>query len=72
MIAPTGRLHTPPVLTKSATLLPHKDAVHQLMTGTPEQRSFQSYAKLTPSGANQPTSYQDIIDMAKMGTAIND
>lgn len=51
-------------------LLPHKDAVEQLTKGDPWQRSIGNYAKLTPSGANAPMNYQDIIDMGTLGTKV--
>ncbi len=50
-------------------LLPSRHAMAQLTTGNPWQRSIGNYAKLTPSGANAPTSYQDIVDMAEMGAS---
>jgi hypothetical protein len=49
-------------------LLPSRHALAEVTKGNPWQRSIGNYAKLTPSGANAPTSYQDITDMATMGT----
>jgi hypothetical protein len=43
--------------------------VNELTKGNPWQRTFQNYAKLTPSGANAPSTYQSIIDMATMGAS---
>lgn len=51
-------------------LLPHKDAVAELTKGNPWQRSMGNYAKLTPSGANAPMNYQDIIDMGTLGLKV--
>lgn len=51
-------------------LLPGRHALAELTKGNPWQRSIGNYAKLTPSGANAPTSYQDITDMATMGAKI--
>jgi hypothetical protein len=51
-------------------LLPHRHAMNVLTKGNPSERSFQNYAKLTPVGANAPTSYQDIIDMATKGASV--
>ena len=47
---------------------PH--ALAEVTKGNPWQRSMGNYAKLTPSGANAPTSYQDIVDMATLGTKV--
>jgi hypothetical protein len=55
---------------KGEVLLPSRRAVKELTKGTPAQQSFQNYAKLTPSGRNAPTSYQDIIDMSQMGVGL--
>jgi len=63
----TGRLNTyRSKSTKTQPLLPEKDAVHQLMSGNPQQRSILNYAKMTPSGAEGPQTYQDIIDATKL------
>lgn len=51
-------------------LLPGRNAMETLTKGSPWDRSMGNYAKLTPSGANAPTSYQDIIDMAQMGARV--
>lgn len=51
-------------------LLPSRHAMAQLQNGDPWQRSVGNYAKLTPSGANGPNTYQDIIDMADNGVSI--
>ena len=53
-----------PTRPTSAPMLPSRQAMNQLTKGDPEQRSTLSYAKMTPSGANLPKTYQDIIDMA--------
>ena len=53
-------------------MLPSRHAVNQLTGGDPVQRSMGNYAKLTPSGAGAPGSYQDIIDMAQNGPQIPD
>jgi hypothetical protein len=52
------------------SLLPHRDAMDQLTKGDPWQRSIGNYAKLTPSGANAPSEYQDIIDMGTAGAKV--
>lgn len=57
---------------KGEKLLPSPSAVHELAHGNPWQRSTQNYAKLTPTGANAPVSYQNIIDMSGMGVNIKD
>jgi hypothetical protein len=51
-------------------LLPGRHAVEELTKGNPWQRSMGNYAKLTPSGANAPTNYQDIIDMGTLGAKV--
>lgn len=53
----------------SEQLLPSRHAMAQVTKGDPWQRSMGNYAKLAPSGANAPVSYQDIIDMAGMGVS---
>lgn len=50
-------------------LLPGRRAMEQVTKGNPWERSIGNYAKLTPSGANAPATYQDIIDMATMGVS---
>jgi hypothetical protein len=67
----TGRLTVNQGKGGGQELLPHRDAMNQLTKGDPWQRSIGNYAKLTPSGANAPMSYQDIIDMASMGASVN-
>jgi len=52
---------------KGEKLLPSPSALKTLTKGNPQERSFQNYAKLTPSGRNAPVAYQDIIDMSRMG-----
>jgi hypothetical protein len=52
-------------------LLPGRHAMETLTKGDPWQRSMGNYAKLTPSGANAPLHYQDIIDMGQMGTKVD-
>ena len=66
----TGRLVNLKNKGSKEQLLPGRHAMDQLTKGDPWQRSMGNYAKLTPSGANAPTSYQDIIDMATMGTKV--
>jgi hypothetical protein len=56
---------------KGEKLLPSPSALKTLTKGNPQERSFQNYAKLTPSGRNAPVSYQDITDMARMGASID-
>lgn len=51
-------------------LLPGRHAMNTLTKGDPWQRSMGNYAKLTPSGANAPATYQDIIDMAEAGASV--
>jgi hypothetical protein len=51
-------------------MLPSRHAVSQLVGGDPTQRSIGNYAKLTPSGAGTPSTYQDIQDMAQQGPTI--
>lgn len=63
----TGRLVQHRNKGSKESLLPHKDAMDQITGGDPWQRSIGNYAKLTPSGASAPSSYQSIIDMAKLG-----
>lgn len=65
----TGRLTINQGKGGSQQLLPHRSALNQLTKGNPQQRSFQNFAKLTPSGANAPMTYQSIIDMATMGAS---
>ena len=62
----TGRLNTLHNKGSQEYLLPNRHAVAELTKGDPWQRSIGNYAKLTPSGANAPTHYQTIIDMASM------
>jgi hypothetical protein len=50
-------------------LLPGRHAMEQVTKGNPWERSIGNYAKLAPSGANAPATYQDIIDMAQMGAS---
>jgi hypothetical protein len=66
----TGRLTVNQGKGGKGQLLPHRSAMNELTKGNPWQRTFQNYAKLTPSGANAPTSYQDIIDMATKGASV--
>lgn len=53
-----------------AGMLPGRTAMNQLTKGNPAQQSYQNYAKLAPSGANAPMTYQSIIDMANMGASV--
>jgi len=64
----TGRLVTN--RGKGDKLLPSPAAVHKLAHGNPSERSFQSYAKHTPSGRNAPFDYQTIIDMGTLGAGV--
>lgn len=66
----TGRLIRHKGKGGTEELLPGRHAMAQLTKGDPWQRSIGNYAKLTPSGANAPTSYQDIIDMAAHGASV--
>lgn len=66
----TGRLIQHKTNGSREQLLPHRNAVEQLTKGDPWQRSMGNYAKLTPSGANAPMNYQDIIDMGTLGTKV--
>ena len=63
----TGRLVQQQQKGSKEYLLPNRHALAELTKGNPWQRSMGNYAKLTPSGANAPTSYQDIIDMGTLG-----
>jgi hypothetical protein len=58
----TGRLHSMGSM-KGSKMLPMRSALNQLSKGNPEQQSINNYAKLTPSGAGAPMTYQSIIDM---------
>jgi hypothetical protein len=49
-------------------MLPSRNALAQL-TGSPFPRSINDYAKLTPSGANAPPTYGDIMSMAEAGVS---
>ena len=51
-------------------MLPSREAVNQLTKGGPMAMSLGNYAKLTPSGAGAPTSYQTIYDMGKAGVDV--
>ena len=68
----TGRLNVLHQKGSKQYLLPNRHAVAELTKGDPWQRSMGNYAKLTPSGANAPTSYQDITDMGTMGVNLKD
>jgi hypothetical protein len=63
----TGRLVQQHNKGSQQYLLPNRHAVAELTKGDPWQRSIGNYAKLTPSGANAPMSYQTIIDMGNLG-----
>ena len=63
----TLRLNTVPNKGSRSELLPSRHAMNTLTKGDPYQRSMGNYAKLAPSGANAPTSYRDIMDMAQTG-----
>jgi hypothetical protein len=63
----SGRLQTSTNKGSREQLLPGRHAMETLTKGSPWDRSMGNYAKLTPSGANAPATYQDIIDMASMG-----
>jgi hypothetical protein len=52
-----------------AGMLPGRAAMNQLTKGNPQQQSYQNYAKLAPSGANAPMTYQSILDMANLGAS---
>ncbi len=66
----TGRLTQHKNKGSREQLLPSQHAVETLTKGNPWQRSIGNYAKLTPSGANAPTNYQDIIDMGTLGAKV--
>jgi hypothetical protein len=68
----TGRLVNLKNKGSKEQLLPHRDAVETLTKGNPWERSTGNYAKLTPSGANAPRSYQDITDMAQLGVRVKE
>lgn len=42
-------------------MLPHRNAVAQLIGGDAFQRSINNYAKLTPSGAGAPATYAALM-----------
>jgi hypothetical protein len=63
----SGRLQTFSNKGSREQLLPGRNAMETLTKGSPWDRSMGNYAKLAPSGANAPATYQDIIDMATMG-----
>jgi hypothetical protein len=44
---------------KGSVVLPHKDAVAQLLGGSLEQRSLNNYAKLTPNIVHNGPSIND-------------
>lgn len=66
----TGRLIRHKTNGSKQQLLPHPGAVETLTKGNPWERSMGNYAKLTPSGANAPMNYQDIIDMGTLGVKV--
>jgi len=66
---PMGRVPRPKGKGGGREMLPSRHAVSQLVGGTPEQRSLNNYAKLTPSGAAAPSSYPAIMSMADEGDA---
>lgn len=51
-------------------MLPSRHALSQLVGGTPEQRSMNNYAKLTPSGAGALTTYPAIIAEGEKGADV--
>lgn len=51
-------------------MLPGRGAMSMLVHGDPVQRSLGNYAKLTPSGAGAPMSYQTITDMGQKGATL--
>ena len=67
---PFGKVPKPNGKGHKSELLPSRHAMSELTKGTAQQRSYQNYAKLTPSGANAPTDYQSIIDMGNKGAKI--
>jgi hypothetical protein len=50
-------------------MLPNRAAVTALTKGDPTQQSIGNYAKLTPSGANAPTTYGGVMDEATAGVS---
>lgn len=50
-------------------MLPNRHAMSQLVKGSPEQRSLNNYAKLTPVGAGAPSDYGGIMDEAQQGVS---
>ena len=64
----TGRLNLN--MNKGMKMLPGRSALNRLTKGDPSERSFQSYAKATPSGAGAPMSYQNIMDMGLSGANV--
>lgn len=50
-------------------MLPSREAVNQLTKGGPQAMSLGNYAKLTPSGAGAPASYQTIFNMGQAGVS---
>jgi hypothetical protein len=66
----TGRLTVNVGKGGQQELLPGRHAMAVLTKGNPWERSMGNYAKLTPSGANAPPHYQNITDMAALGTKV--
>jgi len=58
-----------PVKLKTKAMLPSREAVNQLTKGGAQAMSLGNYAKLTPSGAGAPPSYNTIYDMGKVGVS---
>lgn len=69
--SPMGRV--PPAKGKGGgqALLPNRAALHKLVGGTPDQKTMQSYAKATPSGAAViGKTYPAIMAEGEEGTSV--
>lgn len=53
----------------ASVLLPNKEALAQLTSGSPEQQAQSNYAKLTPSG-RAALSTPNILDMGAKGVKV--
>jgi hypothetical protein len=77
-MAPKAGARGQPSITRHAgkggkqEMLPSRHAVSELVGGSPVQRSLGNYAKMTPSGAGAPGTYQDIQDMVQQGPTVPD
>jgi hypothetical protein len=64
----SGRLITHKGKGGGLQTLPSRHALNVLTKGDPVERSFNNYAKLTPTGSSAPGSYADIMQMGLNAT----